>query len=723
MSFARNYKTLAVFTLAILFLCLIGNSQAFATNGGGKSSKTVYVTEISLASETLNMNVHDKDVQLVETIKPVNATNKQITWSSSDPQVASVSNSGVVHPKASGTTTVTVVTKDGNFKARTKVIVCDPITVKSVALNPKLVNLTVNEEAQLTAKVLPVNATDQKLDWFSFNPKVATVSDGAVRAVSPGITIIKVFTGNGRFDWSLVTVCPNKLVPVKSLALSPKSVEMTVGGEDETLMAAVNPANATNKNLIWSTSDSNVATVKNGIVHPVAPGLAAITVSTEDGKIEDSAKITVTAPVTGIKVSPDSLNLTVGGEGKTLNAEISPANATNKHLIWTSSDRSVATIEDGVVRPVGPGRAAITVTTEDGRFTASANINVTVPVTAISLDPASLDLMVGGKDHTLTETVSPVNATNKNVTWTTSDSSVATIENGTVHPIGPGQAIITVTTEDGRLTASATINVTVPVTGVSVTPDTLELMVGGEDHALKETVSPFNATNKKVTWSSSDTSVATVDNGVIHPVGSGTAIVTVSTEDGGFTSMTTVKVTSPVTGVTLVPKALSFNLEDADQTLTAKLQPSNATNQQLTWTTSDPKVAAVANGIVHAVGIGQAIITVTTEDGRFSDTATITVVDPDTIPPVTKNKMTPIFNDRNTYIIALKVTYIASDDKTGVKETLYRINGGTWQIYTKPFDVSADKTHTLEYYSTDKAGNKEKINLYDFDKGTCSCSK
>ncbi|MGE7760197.1 Ig-like domain-containing protein [Peribacillus sp. NPDC097895] len=724
MSFARNFKTLTILTIALLFLYLVGNSQAYATNGGGKGSKPVHVTGISLVPETIKMNVNDKDVELVETIKPFNASNKQVTWSSSNTQVATVSNSGIVHPKGPGTTTVTVTTKDGNFKARTKVIVCDPdIAVKSVTLHPKLVNLTVNKEAQLSAKVIPENATNQKLSWFSFNPRVATVSDGTVHAVSPGIAIIKVFTNNGRLDWSLVTVCASKLVPVESLSLNPKNIDMNVGGKDEILTATITPSNATNKNLIWTTSDSNVATVKNGIVHPVGPGSATITISTEDGKIQETAKVTVTVPVTGVNISPDSLNLTGGGKDKTLNAEVSPANATNKNVTWSSSDSSVATVDNGIIRPVGPGQAIITVTTEEGSFTASATVNVSIPVTGISLDPASLDLIVGGKDGTLTGTISPSNATNKNVTWSSSDSSVATVDNGVVHPVGAGKAIITVSTEDGSFTASATITVTVPVTGVTVDPDTLELIVGGKDKRITETVLPSNATNKNVTWSSSDSSVATVDNGVVHPVGPGKAIITVSTEDGGFKDIATVFVTAPVVSVSLDPKSLNFNLEDADQSLTAKLNPTNATNQNVNWTTSDPSVATVVNGVVHAVGIGQATITVTTEEGSFSDSAIITVVDPDTIPPITKNKMTPIFNDKNTYVIALTVTYNASDDKSGIKETLYRINGGIWQIYTKPFDVTAEKTHTLEYYSVDNAGNKEKINIYDFNKGTCSCSK
>ncbi|MGE7602917.1 Ig-like domain-containing protein [Peribacillus sp. NPDC097675] len=812
MLFTRIFKTTTILIFTIFFIYLNGNSQASATNGGGKGNKSVPVAGVSLHPDTLKMNVNDKDVELMETIKPSNATNKQVTWSSSNTKVATVSGSGVVHSVSVGSTTITVTTKDGNFKARSKVIVsnpnievkgiylntnslklnindkdtplnatitpsnatnknvtwtssnpsvatvsssglvhpvkpgtatitvstqdgnykdkatvtvCDPnIAVSAVYLNPKLVTLTVDDEdARLKATIKPENATNQELTWLSFNPKVATISDGVVHAVSPGVAIVKVFTKNGHYDWSLITVCASKLVPVKSLSLNPKNVDMTLGGKDATLTATITPINATNKNVVWSTSDPSIATVKNGIVQAIGSGTAMITVSTEDGKLQDTAKVNVTVPVTGVTVDPNSLNLTVGGKDATLTATIAPSNASNQNFTWTTSDPSVATVENGIVHPVGPGKATITVTTEDGGFTDTATVVVMVPVSGVSLDPKSLDLTVGGKDATLAPTIAPSNASNKNVTWSTSEPSVATVNNGIVHPVGPGKATITVTTEDGGFTDTAAITVDVPVTGISLDPDTLDLIVGGKDATLTASVAPSNATNKNVTWSTSDSSIATVENGVVHPVGPGKAIITVTTEDGGFKDETTVTVTAPVLSVTLDPKTLNFNLGDADQTLTATMNPSNATNQNVSWSTSDPSVATVNNGMVHAVGVGQATITVSTVEGGFTDTAIVTVIDPDTLPPVTKNKMTPIFNDKNTYIIALTVTYTATDDKSGVKETLYRINGGTWQVYTNPFDVYAENTHTLEYYSIDKADNKEKINIYDFDKGTCSCSK
>ncbi|MFJ7747150.1 Ig-like domain-containing protein [Peribacillus sp. NPDC097295] len=731
---SSNTKVATVTGSGVVHSVSVGSTTITVTtkDGNFKARSTVIVSNpnievkgVSLNPNSLKLNIDDKDTPLNATIKPANATNKNVTWISSNSSVATVSSSGLVHPVKPGTATITVTTQDGNYKDKATVTVSDPIiAVSSVILNPKIVTLTVDgEDARLKASIKPENATNQELTWLSFNPKVATISDGVVHAVSPGVAIVKVYTKNGHYDWSLITVCASKLVPVKSLSLNPKNVDMTLGGKDVTLTATITPTNATNKNIVWTTSAPSVATVKNGIVQAVGPGTAMITVSTEDGKLQDKAKVNVTVPVTGVTVDPNSLNLTVGGKDATLTTMISPSNATNKNVTWTTSDPSVVTVENGIVHPVAPGKATITVTTEDGGFTDTATVVVMVPVSGVSLYPKSLDLTVGGKNITLAPTIAPSNASNKNVTWSTSDPSVVTVNNGIVHPVGPGKATITVTTEDGGFTDTAAITVGVPVTGISLDPDTLDLIVGGKDATLTASVAPSNATNKNVTWSTSDSSVATVEYGVVHPVGPGKAIITVTTEDGGFTDAATVTVTAPVLSVSLDPKTLNFNLGATDQTLTATINPSNATNQNVSWSTSDPSVATVKNGIVHAVGVGQATITVSTVEGGFTDTAIVTVIDPDTLPPVTKNKMTPIFNDKNTYIIALTVTYTATDDKSGVKETLYRINGGTWQVYTKPFDVYAEDTHTLEYYSIDNAGNKEIINVYDFDKGTCTCSK
>ena len=169
-----------------------------------------------------------------------------------------------------------------------------------------------------------------------------------------------------------------------------------------------------------------------------------------------------------------------------------------------------------------------------------------------------------------------------------------------------------------------------PVTGVTVSPTTGSITVGGPALELTATVAPENATNKSVTWSSSDDTVATVSpTGEVTAVGAGSATITVTTVDGSFTASCAVTVsaaTVAVTGVTVSPKTDSLAVGDADITLTATIVPENATNQNVTWSSSSDSIATVSDaGVVHAVGAGEATITVTTEDGSFTDTSIITI--------------------------------------------------------------------------------------------------
>lgn len=177
---------------------------------------------------------------------------------------------------------------------------------------------------------------------------------------------------------------------------------------------------------------------------------------------------------------------------------------------------------------------------------------------------------------------------------------------------------------------SVQIASSIPVTGVTVSPTTGSITVGGAALELTATVAPEDATNKSVTWSSSDDTVATVSaTGEVTAVGAGSATITVTTVDGSFTASCTVTVsaaTVAVTGVTVSPKTDSLAVGDADITLTATIAPENATNQNVTWSSSSDLIATVSDaGVVHAVGAGEATITVTTEDGSFTDTSIITI--------------------------------------------------------------------------------------------------
>ena len=357
---------------------------------------------------------------------------------------------------------------------------------------------------------------------------------------------------------------PGKTVVFAEYAtVSPTSLGLEVGDTCK-LAATVYPAEATNKTVKWTTSDPAVATVANGVVTAVAPGMAIIKAEpngaggfgggSEGSITKNTCTVTVvakTVPVTGVTLNKTTLPLTEGTT-ETLTATVAPSDASNQNVTWTTDNAAVATVDtDGKVTAVKAGTATITVTTADGSKTATCTVTVTaktVAVTGVTLNKTELPL-TEGTTETLTATVAPSDATNKNVTWTTSDAAVATVDtDGKVTAVKAGTATITVTTADGGLIATCTVTVeakTVAVTGVSLNKTELDLFIGGSE-TLTATVAPTDATNKTVTWKSSKESVAKVDaNGKVTAVGAGEATITVTTTDGSLTATCKVTVKTP----------------------------------------------------------------------------------------------------------------------------------------------------------------------------------
>lgn len=345
----------------------------------------------------------------------------------------------------------------------------EDVKVTSVSLNPATLNLVEGENATLSATVLPENATDKSISWSSSDATVATVADGVVQAIAPGLADITVKTADGGKTAICKVTVEAKVYPVESVSLDKTTATLTEG-QSLTLTAMVLPENASNKNLLWSSSDATVATVTDGLVEAVAPGEADITVTTEDGGKTAVCKVVVEAkvyPVTGVSLNKTELTLTEG-DNATLTETITPANATNKNVTWSSSKPAVATVDQsGKVTAVAPGEATITVTTSDGGKTAECKVTVVAkvyPVTGVSLNKTSLDLTEGDTE-TLTATVAPANATNKNVSWSSDKPGIASVDNGTVTGVAVGSAVITVTTEDGSFKASCTVTVTDSASG------------------------------------------------------------------------------------------------------------------------------------------------------------------------------------------------------------------------------------------------------------------
>lgn len=298
------------------------------------------------------------------------------------------------------------------------------------------------------------------------------------------------------------------------------------------------PVILTDRNSI-SQDTLNLLKSKN-VKHVVILGGTGAVSQTVEDKINAALYVNITS--ISLNKTTDTLKI---GDTDTLTATVSPSNASNSDVSWSSSNTSVAAVDStGKVTAVSIGTAIITAATVDGDYKANCTVTVNpVNVTSVSLNKTSDALTVGGTD-TLIATVSPENATNKNVNWASSDTSVATVNStGLVTAKSEGTTIITVTTVDGGLKSSCTVTVgPVKVTSVSLNKTTDKLVVGNTEQ-VTAIVSPSNATNQNVNWTSSDTSVATVDStGMVTAKSEGTAIITVTTQDGGFAATLTLTV-------------------------------------------------------------------------------------------------------------------------------------------------------------------------------------
>ena len=440
-----------------------GNGDIKKQTGSGQIS--VSVAGVSL-DKTEIVLVEGSSEKLTATVEPTNATNKNVTWSSDHEAIATVDQNGTVTARRGGQAIITVTTADGSKTAtctvRVKIQIGEP--VQSVGLNKTELALEVGKTGTLEAKVEPSDATNKNVTWSSSNPEVATVDNGVVTAVSAGEAIITVTTEDGgKTATCKVTVNAPQTVPVTGVTLD--KAELTLEkGSTGALTATVEPQNATNNTVTWSSSNPEVATVDNGVVTAVSAGEAIITVTTEDGAKTATCKVTVnapqTVPVTGVTLDKAELTLEEGSTG-TLTATVAPQNATNNTVTWSSSNPEFVTVANGTVTAVSAGTATITVTTADGNHKATCTVTVipkTVQVSGIQVQGAA-SIYVGDTTK-LTATVTPTNATNQKVTWSSNNESVATVgTDGTVTAVSAGTATITVTTEDGQKTAACTVTV------------------------------------------------------------------------------------------------------------------------------------------------------------------------------------------------------------------------------------------------------------------------
>ncbi len=513
---------------------------------------------------------------------------------------------------------------------------------ESVKLNKSTVVLnSIGASTTFKATVYPDTAIDKTVKWSSSNTAVATVSStGVVTAKKNGTAVITATSSNGKKATGEVVV--KVTVPVTSVTLNKKSLTLTKQGETSTLTATVQPSNATDKKITWSSSNTAVATVSSaGVVTAKKDGTAVITATSSNSK-KATADVKVVfeeketdIPVKSVTLDKIEVVLTEEGETYSFTANIFPGNATNKKITWSSSNTAVATVSStGVVTARKNGTAVITAAVSNGKkSTADVIVKIEetekeVSVSSIKLDKSSVTLTGLNSTAVINATVYPSIATDKTIKWKATDSSVAKIQvSGSKYKFTAlkfGTTTYTAVTSNGK-SASITVKVVEQkATGITLSKKAVTLNGKGKTATLSASVKPDNTTNKSIKWESSDKNIATVSSaGKVTAVNDGTVNITAKTSNGK-TALCKVTVSAvKAKSVELNKANISLSVGDT-QTVKASISPSNSTDE-VAYTSSDKKIATVSSsGKITAKKAGSCTVTAKTTSGK-TDKVKVTV--------------------------------------------------------------------------------------------------
>ena len=640
-----NYATVAYLNGTTLIARATGTGQVTATYEGKSAAVAVTVTakDVPVTSVALNKSSITLEEGASYTLSVTfnggqsTPTNTGVTWTTTSAGIATVDGNGKVTGVAAGTCVVTVTTKDGGKTASCNVTVKKAtVHVTGVAVSPTSTTVEAGKTVQLTATVTPSNADDRSVTWSSYDTSIATVDAyGKVTGVKAGTTTVYAESND---DGSKYGTCT---VTVTAAAVAVTGVEIQKDGKKVTslevntgtpvqLTAKVSPDNATNKAVTWSSSNSNVIEVSStGLVSAKAAGTAKVTVMTQDG-----AK-TATVDVTG-----KQLQYSISASPASLTWKYNESDERKITLTLTNVSAVKATLSSGSSYFNNPGLNGTTVTikpkkaNDDAadrtgriRITDANNSNVytdidllqqgkaTPYVATMTLSPTSVTVKDSGTTSTLTLVAkdqygSAIDASG--VKWVSSDTKICTVDKGVVKGVGQGSAKVYATTStntDGKTVKSNEVAVTVEhaavaVTGVTVSPTSKTLDVGGTVQ-LTATVSPSNADNKSVTWSSGNASVATVSSsGLVTAKAPGDVTITVKTADGGKTATCSIHVNSTVTSVSLNKTSVTFSNSGDKVTLIATPSPANADDDKgVTWDYNSSIFSLSKNGYSAEVSL------------------------------------------------------------------------------------------------------------------------
>ncbi len=683
-----------------------GTATVIATNTKSGVSQS-YELQIVVPTTDFTLDTTeallDLDTDSTKTINvtgftPQDATDREFTFESSDTSVATVSGSGTsatIQAVGKGDATIKVALKSNPSIFKTVSVAVNK--VENIYVTgfdiPASISLDLNSTyigSVAATNITPSDATFKAVSYQSANTAVATVDDyGNVTGVSVGTTTITVKAkDDGGYSKTVTVTVERKPILVTKITLNSTSKELRVGDVFYVLAKSYEPSTATTKGVTYSVvgGGTSVVTVgeTNGAVIAKGTGTATVRATATDGSgVYADCEITVYAAlVSSITVKNTSMTLDLNGTytGKIEVTDISPANAGNKNLSYTSLNQSVATVdESGNVTGKSVGNTTITVAATDGSNTkTSVTINVVrnpIAVTKVNLVDSEKTITVGQTYTVAVNSFEPSNATTKGVTYSLvgEDKGIITVdtEKGLVTALAVGTATVRATAIDGSKVYADCVITVKPVLvqkiNVKETEITLDLNSVNTGWAQVTSVLPSNAADKSLSYTSADTSIATVDiSGYVTGKAVGETYITIAAADGsGVTATVNVKVVKnavKVTKITLNESSKTIRVGDTFTASVKAYEPSNATTKGVTYSVVGGGTSVVTvnstSGLVTAKGQGTATVRATATDGSgvYADCAV--TVNPALVTSITVKETTLNLDLNGTKTGTIEVTSV-----------------------------------------------------------------
>ena len=648
----------------------LGNQiDNLVTDLQGGQAQTVNVTGVEISSLIIGSDNHTEETVTVDVgssgtlschVSPADATNPALSYSSNAPQIVSVETDGKLKALTVGTAVITVTSKENSQFKDTITIVVQDIAITALQVDNLPTELRVGDLHRLEVACTPSNTTQKSVVWSSSDKSVLTVdASGTLSALAEGTAqITATSTANSAVSHTVtVSVLPVPVItPVEEINLQ---VSETIGyiGKTAQITATLSPAEAEDK-ILWETSNSKIATVsQTGLVKYLKAGTVTITAKCSKYDVQSSITLTVKEVLSktiklsvknATKTADNEYTMDAGQTGK-VTATLD-SNATIHTVEYESSDPSVASISsDGTILTRAEGEVTITAKTSyDGKttsasFTLKVNHAVVLPTVSVEsvqitnttlgsrpIVDKNVSVYIGATDN-LSCKVLPVNATNPALSYSSNKPKIVKVSaSGKIEALALGTAVITVTSQDNsNLKDTITITVQdIPVESVQITSLPTKLRVG-ESHRLEVKYTPNNTSQNSVVWSSSDTSVLTVDtSGTLTAIATGTATITAQSTINEAV-LHTVEITvypefDVVESISLTAKSNVGYIGNTLQ-ITASLLPSTTTDTVI-WDTSNSKIATVSqSGLVKCLKAGTVTITASCSKYDVSKSITLTV--------------------------------------------------------------------------------------------------